>query len=96
MRAGQRPVLAWNDPLNIFGRQRQQTLLIATAECCKEILHNLDILSISVSSDSWSDPLPILQRAVIPPSTWMFPPVIHFPRSDKSNATTSARSSGDP
>jgi integrase/recombinase XerD len=27
-----------------FGRQRQQTLLIAAAECRKKILHNLDIL----------------------------------------------------
>src|ERR1700735_3344314 len=43
-RAGQRPVLARNDPLNIFGRQRQQTLLIAAAECRKKILRNLDIL----------------------------------------------------
>src|SRR6202451_979710 len=58
VRAGQRPVLARNDPLNIFGRQRQQTLLIAAAECCKKILHNLDILlcahrnlSISLTSD---------------------------------------------
>jgi len=39
---------------------------------------------------------PNLQRAVIPPSTRMFAPVIHFPRSDASNATTSATSSGDP
>jgi hypothetical protein len=30
--------------LNIFGRQRQQTLPIAAAHCCKKILHNLDIL----------------------------------------------------
>jgi len=44
VRAGQRPVLARNDPLNIFGRQRQQTFLIAAAECCKKILHNLDAL----------------------------------------------------
>src|ERR1700682_2028637 len=44
VRAGQGPVLARNDPLNIFGRQRQQTLLIAAAEGRKEILHNLDIL----------------------------------------------------
>src|ERR1700723_3349907 len=44
VRAGQRPVLARNDPLVIFGRQRQQTLLIAAAECRKKILHNLDIL----------------------------------------------------
>src|SRR3984893_14157011 len=44
VRAGQRPVLARNDPLNIFGNQRQQTLLIAAAHCCKKILHNLDIL----------------------------------------------------
>src|SRR6202051_1993100 len=42
--AGPRAVLARNDPLNIFGRQRQQTLLIAAAECRKKILHNLDIL----------------------------------------------------
>src|SRR6202522_2404437 len=45
VRAGQRPVLARNDPLNIFGGQRQQTLLIATAHGCKKILHSLDILS---------------------------------------------------
>src|SRR6202045_43965 len=58
VRAGQRPVLARNDPLNIFGRQRQQTLLIAAAECRKKILHNLDVLlcshrnlSISLPSD---------------------------------------------
>src|ERR1700688_3416594 len=58
VRAGQRPVLARNDPLNIFGRQRQQTLLIAAAECRKKILHNLDILlcahrnlSIALTSD---------------------------------------------
>src|ERR1039457_6397882 len=51
-------VLARNDPLNIFGNQRQHTLLIAAAYCCKEILHNLDILfdthrnfSISLTSD---------------------------------------------
>src|SRR6202453_5202656 len=44
VRAGQRPVLARNDPLNIFGNQRQQTLLVAAANCCKEPLHNLDIL----------------------------------------------------
>ena len=37
-----------------------------------------------------------LQRADIPPSTLMIPPVIHFPRSDASNATTSATSSGAP
>src|SRR5471030_2589469 len=44
MRAGQRPVLARNDPLDIFGGQRQKTLLIAAAECRKKILYNLDIL----------------------------------------------------
>src|ERR1700692_2580887 len=44
VRAGQRPVLARNDPLNIFGSQRQQTLLIAAAHCREEILHSLDIL----------------------------------------------------
>ena len=33
--------------------------------------------------------------AVIPPSTKMFVPVIQFARSDTSNATTSATSSGD-
>src|SRR5512132_2401850 len=58
VRAGQRPVLARNDPLNVLGRQRQQTLLIAAAECCKKILHNLNIrlcahrtFSISLTSD---------------------------------------------
>src|SRR6202790_5205726 len=44
VRAGQRPVLARNDPLNIFDNQRQQTLLVAAAQCCKKILHNLDVL----------------------------------------------------
>src|ERR1700691_272951 len=44
VRAGQRPVLARNDPLNIFGTQRQQTLPIAAAHCCNKVLHNLDIL----------------------------------------------------
>src|ERR1700730_9968763 len=44
VRAGQRPVLARNDPLNIFGRQRQQPLLIAAADCREKTLHNLDIL----------------------------------------------------
>src|ERR1700692_4513510 len=58
VRAGQRPVLARNDPLDTFGRQRQQSLPIAAAHCCKEILHNLDILlsahqnlSMSLTSD---------------------------------------------
>ena len=44
VRTGQGPVLARNDPLNIFDNQRQQTLLVAAAQCCKEILHSLDIL----------------------------------------------------
>src|SRR6266849_7454870 len=44
VRAGQRPVLTWNDPLKIFGNQREQTLLVAAADRCKKILHNLDIL----------------------------------------------------
>src|SRR5271165_472861 len=44
VRAGQRPALARNDPFNIFGRQRQQTLLIAASHCCKKILHNLDMV----------------------------------------------------
>src|SRR6202795_3059811 len=44
VRAGQRPALTWNDPLNIFGNQRHKIVLIVAAYCCKEILHNLDIL----------------------------------------------------
>jgi hypothetical protein len=36
VRAGQRPVLARNDPLYIVGGQRQQTLRIAAAECRKK------------------------------------------------------------
>jgi hypothetical protein len=56
VRVGQRPVLARNDPLNIFGRQRQQTLLIAAAECRKKILHNLDFLL--CSHRNLSIPLP--------------------------------------
>src|ERR1019366_2449980 len=70
VRAGQRPVLARNDPLNIFGRQRQQTLLIAAAHCRKKILHNLDILlcahrnlSISLTSDRVS----FSAKALTPP-----------------------------
>ena len=43
VRSGQRPFLAWNDPLNVFGNQRKQTLPIATAYCCKETFDNLDI-----------------------------------------------------
>jgi hypothetical protein len=44
VRAGQRPVLARNDPLNIFGAQRQQALLIAAADRGEEVLHGLDVL----------------------------------------------------
>ena len=36
--------LAGYDPLNIFGKQREQTLDIAAAKCCIYILHNLDVL----------------------------------------------------
>ena len=43
-RAGQGPVLARNDPLNIFGNQREHALLIAAAYCRKKIRHNLDVL----------------------------------------------------
>src|SRR3546814_124523 len=43
-RAGQRPVLARNDPLDIFVTQRQCTWPVAAAECRKKILHDLDIL----------------------------------------------------
>jgi hypothetical protein len=42
--AGQRPALARNDPLDILGRNRQQTLRIAAAQCCEKFLHRLDIL----------------------------------------------------
>ena len=44
VRAGQRPVFARNDPLDIFGDQRQQISLIGAAHRCEEILHNLNIL----------------------------------------------------
>src|SRR5580698_9151783 len=44
VRAGQWPVLARNDPLKIFRNQRHQSLLIAAAECRKEVLHSLDVL----------------------------------------------------
>src|SRR3546814_682552 len=43
-RAGQRPVLARNDPLDIFVTQRQCTWPVAAAECRKKILPDLDIL----------------------------------------------------
>jgi hypothetical protein len=33
VRAGQRPVLAGNDPLDIFGNQRQQALLVVVIAC---------------------------------------------------------------
>jgi hypothetical protein len=75
VRAGQGPVLARNDPLNIFGNQRQHTLLIAAAYCCKEILHNLDILfdahrnlSISLTSDRVS----FIATALTPPLFFRF------------------------
>src|SRR5271155_391349 len=44
VRAGQRPALARNDPLNICGNQREQILFIVGTYCCKEIFHNLNIL----------------------------------------------------
>src|ERR1700722_17093707 len=47
VRAGQRPALTWNDPLNIFGNQRQQIMLVVDADCGKEILHNLNILFVA-------------------------------------------------
>src|SRR6204780_2382079 len=43
VRAGQRPALARNDPLNICGNQREQILFIVGTYCCKEIFHNLNI-----------------------------------------------------
>jgi hypothetical protein len=63
-RSGQRPVLARNDPLDIFGDQRQQSLPVAEADRGEEVLHGLDVLlnthgnfSISLGSDrARSDP----------------------------------------
>src|SRR5450830_7792 len=43
VRSSQRPVLARNDPLDVFGDQRQQPLLVATADCSKEVLYGLDV-----------------------------------------------------
>lgn len=58
VRTGQWPAIARNDPLNIFSRQRQQTLLIATAKCRQKILNNLNVL---FNANRFSLPLP--QRA---------------------------------
>src|SRR5580692_7761617 len=43
-RAGQRPVLARNDPLDVFGGQYQQSLPVAATDRGEEVLHGLDIL----------------------------------------------------
>jgi len=43
-RSGQRPVLARDDPLDIFGDQRQHTLPVATADRREEIFHGLGVL----------------------------------------------------
>src|SRR5690554_4056148 len=43
-RSSQRPVLARDDPLNIFGDQRQQALLVATTDRGEEVLHSLDVV----------------------------------------------------
>ena len=53
VRAGQRPVLARNDPLNIFGRQRQQTLLIAAADG-RSLLYTKDTDGVV---NIWSQPI---------------------------------------
>jgi hypothetical protein len=44
VRARQRPVLTRNDPLDIFGTQCQQSLLIAAADCREKILYDLNIV----------------------------------------------------
>jgi hypothetical protein len=44
--ASQRPVLARNYPLDIFRNQRQQSLLVATADRSEEVLYGLDVFSI--------------------------------------------------
>lgn len=41
--AGQRPVLARNDPLDVFGNQRQQSQSVAAAYRGEEVLHGLDV-----------------------------------------------------
>src|SRR4051812_4750336 len=43
-RSGQRPVLARNDPLDVFGDQRQQSFPVAAADRGEEVLHGLDVL----------------------------------------------------
>ncbi len=44
VRARQEPVLAWNNPFDILGRQGQESSLVAAAHRCEEVLHGLDIL----------------------------------------------------
>ncbi len=44
VRTGQGPVLAWNNPLDIFGDQGQHPFLIAAGYCCNEMLYNLHIV----------------------------------------------------
>jgi hypothetical protein len=58
MRSGQRPVLAGDDPLDVFGDQRQQSLPVPAADRGEEVLHGLDVcldthgnFSISLRSD---------------------------------------------
>ena len=41
VRAGQRPVLAGDDPLDVFGDKRQQALPVAAAYRGEEVLHGL-------------------------------------------------------
>ena len=43
-RSSQRPVLTRNDPLDVFGDQRQQGLSVAAADRGEEVLHGLDVL----------------------------------------------------
>jgi hypothetical protein len=38
VRTGERPSLAGNDPVEVIGSQRQQTVTVATAKRCEESL----------------------------------------------------------
>jgi len=50
MRSGQRPVLARNDPLDVVGDQRKQTVFVATSDRGEEVLYGLTFFSVLIAS----------------------------------------------
>src|SRR6202021_2280830 len=93
VRACQRPAFARNDPLDIFGSQRQQIVLVVATHCCKEILHKLDMLfgAHRISPFSVAN-----QMAEKPPSTDNSTPFTKLESSEARNSAAAAISSGRP